>query len=83
MRVKNVCVYIDIQNARYRARAFCWMGKTERVWGSPICYRAPSIEYVKVAIKRTLELRTHQCWLQFSNEIGLPDEMMKFRELYT
>ena len=81
MRLKNVCVFVDKLNGKYRARCFCWMGKTEKVWGRPLCDHAKNLETVKRIVWKSLQNRAHQCWIQYSDEIGLKDELLQFESI--
>ena len=54
MRFKNLCVYIDITDGarpKFRARCFCFNGKTEVAWGRTIA-AYPRLDRVRLEIEK-------------------------------
>jgi hypothetical protein len=83
MRLKNLCVFIDITDGhfpKFRARSFCYMGKSEIVWGKTI-YASAHLDRVRYAVEKFFHGKTHRVFIAYDASLDRPDEMLEYFEL--
>ena len=80
MRFKNLCVYIDITDGarpKFRARCFCFNGKTEVAWGRTIA-AYPRLDRVRLEIEKFFRGKTSRVFICYDPLVDRVDEMLEF-----
>lgn len=81
MRLRSICVHVDFNPKspfKLRARCYQYEGKTEVVWGRPVCMEMKTPADVKRSIERAFRGKVRSVWVTWCDDLEMLNEMMEF-----